>query len=80
MFLGRIQEGPLGYDLRTFECHRVQTDNGLAPRPIDRAKVSLPPGNILLATIKLISDEYGAKLTQSILSLLTASMGGLFAE
>jgi len=22
MFLGRIQEGPLGYDLRTFECHR----------------------------------------------------------
>jgi hypothetical protein len=22
MFLGRIQEGPSGYDLRTFECHR----------------------------------------------------------
>ena len=22
MFLGRIQEGPLGYDLRTFECRR----------------------------------------------------------
>jgi len=35
----------------------------------------------LLAAIKLISDEYGAKLTQSILSLFTArSMGGLFAN
>jgi hypothetical protein len=22
MFLGRIQEGPSGYDLRTFACHR----------------------------------------------------------
>jgi hypothetical protein len=22
MSLGGIQEGPLGYDLRTFECHR----------------------------------------------------------
>jgi hypothetical protein len=22
MFLGRIQESPSGYDLRTFECHR----------------------------------------------------------
>jgi hypothetical protein len=34
----------------------------------------------LLAAIEPISDEYGAKLTQPILSLFTArSMGGLFA-
>jgi hypothetical protein len=35
MFLGRIQEGSSGYDLRTFECHRCSHQPKTAVRLAD---------------------------------------------